>query len=90
MKSISAIYFGNSSVIFIALAADVCVNLCHLIKNGKIVRKQEPQWSKFWFWLGISEGGPSDSASIFFKMANAEGSFFYKDDFDVVITINEC
>ena len=35
-------------------------------------------------------GGPSDSASTFFKMANSVENFFYEDDFNVVITIIDC
>ena len=35
-------------------------------------------------------GGPSDSASNFFKMASAYGNFLYDNDFDVVITVIGC
>ena len=32
-------------------------------------------------------GGPSDSASTFFKMASAYGNFPYDNDFHAVVTI---
>ena len=35
-------------------------------------------------------GGPSDSASTFFKMASAYGNFPYDNDFHAVITIIGC
>ena len=35
-------------------------------------------------------GGPGDSPSTFFKMASADGNFFYDDDFNAVITIIDC
>ena len=35
------------------------------------------------------EGGPSETASTFLKMASAEGYFLYEDDFDAVITVTD-
>ena len=58
-----------------------------VIRNGKIVWKHGPYLAEFQCWnFG---GGPSDSASTFFKTASAYGNFLY-NDFHVVITIIVC
>ena len=35
-------------------------------------------------------GGQSDTASTFLKRVSTDGYFLYEDDFDAVITINDC
>ena len=35
-------------------------------------------------------GGQSDTVSTFLKRVSADGYFLYEDDFDAVITIDDC